>query len=932
MFNKKCNIVIFSFILITFLNCSVMLAQAEDVVDGYKKYSLDNIFDEYILIGLTELYFGSNKLSGNLETIENVDDFQEKVNKGRASFYLKGKIKGKYLLTVWLDTGEESLDSIITNFGERRVNTPFAKINPDKYYPVYGDNSIVSSDVNTIGKFYLCLSSEEFKAIWGNYRLKFNNNKLINYNRNLYGFNLEYNQILKKHNLYLDTFWYQPFSLHSQDELEITGGMLYYLRHNDLIIGSENLKLELRDANTGRVTSIINLTADIDYDINYLQGRIILKKKVDLLAEDDLIEDENGKDSYYLIADYDYDYNYHDSSNDGYGLESRYQLSEGLYITGNYIQKQADSGQAYQVSGINLSYSPVKNAKLELNWASSQNILSGRYISDDGGLTYSEVPREEDNQGTAWTIDYRQFIGELKSMKNIKDTDWVIYYSSKERGFSSGSQLVDTDEITYGTDISASISKIDAQISYDRQEQENSETDTYTLDLAKKYNEKLDLKGEIKRNKTAETEDTGNEENIGEKSSLTAALGFDYQIDEKKKIYGSQQFTLAKSDNTDKNNLTKLGGEIREGKWSFNAEGTTGSKDSILFGAAYQINENSEIYSTVSKNFTDKDKVSTETTVGTKSKINEDVEIYGEHKVDDGNNETEQSNVLGVDYTPADKWLLSMDYTASEVNKEDNSNINREIIGLGSSYNEQKINFDYRLEYRKDSGNQELEQFIMTGNLSWNYNDEIKVLSEVEYLKEINSTDTDTENIEKENKHIEATIGAAYRPIKTDQLNLIAKYTYLEEDNLLVDSEEDDSTDSSDSETGIGNYLPERAQIFAVDAIYDLNSKWQLAEKLAYKDSEIKLNEADWAASETYLWINRLNYKYRDDIDLFVEYRTLENKQAEDRKSGFLLGGYKKFTNNFKLGAGYNFTDFNDDLTDLSYEAKGWFLNLIKVW
>ena len=34
---------------------------------------------------------------------------------------------------------------------------------------------------------------------------------------------------------------------------------------------------------------------------------------------------------------------------------------------------------------------------------------------------------------------------------------------------------------------------------------------------------------------------------------------------------------------------------------------------------------------------------------------------------------------------------------------------------------------------------------------------------------------------------------------------------------------------------------------------------------------------------------------------------------------------------NFKLGAGYNFTDFSDDLTDLSYDNRGWFLNLTGV-
>jgi hypothetical protein len=32
---------------------------------------------------------------------------------------------------------------------------------------------------------------------------------------------------------------------------------------------------------------------------------------------------------------------------------------------------------------------------------------------------------------------------------------------------------------------------------------------------------------------------------------------------------------------------------------------------------------------------------------------------------------------------------------------------------------------------------------------------------------------------------------------------------------------------------------------------------------------------------------------------------------------------------NVKLGLGYNFTSFNDDLTALDYEAEGWFVNVL---
>ncbi|MGY1529342.1 hypothetical protein [Luteimonas sp. A649] len=37
---------------------------------------------------------------------------------------------------------------------------------------------------------------------------------------------------------------------------------------------------------------------------------------------------------------------------------------------------------------------------------------------------------------------------------------------------------------------------------------------------------------------------------------------------------------------------------------------------------------------------------------------------------------------------------------------------------------------------------------------------------------------------------------------------------------------------------------------------------------------------------------------------------------------------YRRIAENFKIGAGYNFTSFSDDLTDLEYDHRGWFINI----
>ena len=46
-------------------------------------------------------------------------------------------------------------------------------------------------------------------------------------------------------------------------------------------------------------------------------------------------------------------------------------------------------------------------------------------------------------------------------------------------------------------------------------------------------------------------------------------------------------------------------------------------------------------------------------------------------------------------------------------------------------------------------------------------------------------------------------------------------------------------------------------------------------------------------------------------------------------RNGALLGVDRDISKNFRVGIGYNFTDFSDDLTNFDYDHKGWFLNVV---
>ena len=64
------------------------------------------------------------------------------------------------------------------------------------------------------------------------------------------------------------------------------------------------------------------------------------------------------------------------------------------------------------------------------------------------------------------------------------------------------------------------------------------------------------------------------------------------------------------------------------------------------------------------------------------------------------------------------------------------------------------------------------------------------------------------------------------------------------------------------------------------------------------------------------------------DWNFLGEYRWLKVDDGGVRE-GALFGVDRDITKNFRVGIGYNFTDFSDDLTNFDYDHKGWFLNVV---
>ena len=84
--------------------------------------------------------------------------------------------------------------------------------------------------------------------------------------------------------------------------------------------------------------------------------------------------------------------------------------------------------------------------------------------------------------------------------------------------------------------------------------------------------------------------------------------------------------------------------------------------------------------------------------------------------------------------------------------------------------------------------------------------------------------------------------------------------------------------------------------------------------------------------NSAHLGILRADLHVVRNWDFLVEGRVLHLSELEQTDYGFLAAVYRHLGNNLKIGAGYNFGRFSDDLTDLTYNDGGVFLNIVGKW
>src|SRR5207249_11306600 len=146
----------------------------------------------------------------------------------------------------------------------------------------------------------------------GNVKVGYLDNELAQVDRGLYGANAHYapepTTSFGERRLTVDGFAAQPGTMPGYEEFRGTGGSLYFLHHQDILTGSERVRIEIRDKASRIVTGVVNLRPSVDYDIDYLQGRLLLSEPLSSTADDDLLVRNSGLSGgeAYLVVQYEY--------------------------------------------------------------------------------------------------------------------------------------------------------------------------------------------------------------------------------------------------------------------------------------------------------------------------------------------------------------------------------------------------------------------------------------------------------------------------------------------------------------------------------------------------------------------------------------------------------------------------------------------------
>jgi hypothetical protein len=875
---------------------------------------------DWFYVGLADLTLGKRFGSKDIKAIY-PGEYDGVYNKGRLAFYVKGKIRGSTILTAALDTGEHDVKNILKNMDEKDPRRFLKRIDPDDYYPVYGDDSTITEDAPTRGRFYVRLQRDDSHVMWGNFKAYVKGNKLLGNDRALYGAQGVYksNTVAPDGGRRTEVSVHaaEPGTLSQNDILRGTGTSTYFTKHRDITQGSETVSVEVRDPVTGFVLSKTTLKAGTDYEFDYSQGVVILTNP---------LASSSGDKNVFLVINYEY--SPATTEVKGYVLGGRAQQWVGDHIRAGVTAMRDYSGKSkLDMAGADVLLYGSDKTNLDLHVARSKGNGFGFSQSTDGGLTFNDVtPTTGSRKGAnAYGFDLKADIGELTGDRMAGRVEAQYVY--KQAGFST----LDSETTAKKEDIRIA-SAIDLTektdlISEGTQSKSAGKTDReLKVGVKHELTENTDVEVGVKHSIKS---GASTAKNVGQRTDVYAKVTHD--VDDDTQVYVFGQATVARKGSRPRDDRAGVGGKTAVSeKVDLEGEVSTGTagmgaaakvsyspNDRAKYYLGYQLDPYRDLDTSSSLlNGSDNGKF----IFGARQQVTDKLSFTIEDSYDMFGEKRTLAQTYGVDYAPFENWNLGATMEMGRI-IDDNpsaSDFDRKAGSVSVAYknpngNLGRVKAEARFDDSEDN-TRDLESYLLEGTLS------LKAWDDWRFLANLDAVYTDADSSAKNSRYLESSIGFAYRPVEDDRLNALFKYTYLYD----VPGAEQVTVD------GTLNGPKQQSHILAADFIYDVTEFLSVGAKYGVRYGETKSRTSDeWFKSSAHLGVIRADITVIDNWDAMIEGRYLYTPSAKSGKFGALAAVYRHIGENFKVGVGYNFGRFSDDMRDLVADDHGVFINAV---
>jgi len=838
---------------------------------------------------------------------------------GRIAFYLKGRIQGKYLITASMDTGQGDLKDAGSRLGQRDDSSFYRNLDPDAFYPVYGDSSRTYADTNSQGRFYVLLEAPYGSAQWGNYNSGITGNEFSSFNRSLYGGKVTWKSLAKqKDGQPLGqalVFAAVPETIAAHDEFAGTGGSLYFLRNQGVVPGSEKVRLEVRDKITGIPVANVTRRNYVDYEIDYAEGRILFRAPVSSVSDSSTIISDgilNGNPVFVVV-----DYEYTDLSGSAidvntYGARAKTALGGGVVVGGTYVQEHRPTG-TYTLTGGDVTARLGSSSSVTAEFSQSANEALPQYVSTDGGLDFQKktVPFSAD-KAQAYKLEFATGGGPVRA---------TGYFRHIDAGFSSSFTVAQDESDQSGVTLGVRMGKsgtLNLMVD-DRDVKGTATILTSTLQYQQTFG-KFGATIEARYRSTNSVTQPDQAEGIG-------ALRFDYRPTTRLDFYTRYQDDFLQqvggttaTTGTKRQTAVGLDAQVSP-KVTAKAELIAAEEgDGGLVGLTTKVDEKTVLYGTYAMSPDHTGAMTSVLTAGAATALGDRTRLYTEEQFKSNASEAGASTVVGLNTKVSDRLTTGVNFERSRLDGTGtNPDTLRQAASVSASYASTWFKIFSKFELRHDEAPSPGLPAPPTDRDQWVSSNavELKLSRDFTFLGRLNYgvTRDKVAGID-ESLFREESYGIAFRPIGYDWIQVLARYTQVQNLPPAIQAA----------------VVPDRKtdQVFSLQTVVDLHRRLSLTEKYAVRDRAIDQALLADLKSRMRLWINRFSYHLSDTWDAALEYRTLSMDQgADDSASGSLFEVNRLFFKHMRIGVGYNFTDFTDnEFSANDYSAKGYFFRI----